>query len=261
MTNDYITFKLSGFKNYLLDKDDSYCFNNAIIEKVTLKKDLSEITLFLKEGLFLKDNESEINNFMDNFIFKLIFNTNIQKFKPKYAITSTFTSDENVPEVTINNMLVLKSKCKVSFIAKADDFFNETFGKSSLILSNKNRNLFKTILSILYVDDLTLQFLLCYELLMDVLAKNKHKKVQKNVITFVKSYRKKFDIKWISFKETRKVNKSYLEDNFTYLRNLISHADLSGNEKDYKEIQNKVTNKIISQLLRLILEAQDDVTN
>ncbi|SOB90290.1 hypothetical protein SAMN05880501_101134 [Ureibacillus xyleni] len=91
-----------------------------------------------------------------------------------------------------------------------------------------------------------------YDFLMEIVSKNKPRKEQKNVSDFIRENGFNVGINHVVFRTTRRENSDFLEDDFTYYRNEIAHAEFQNDFAKYETLSSAVTNVLINKLLEVI---------
>lgn len=253
MKNDFVIYKFTGFCDFILTNDAIFNISDKVIKKVMIDKELTTLKIILKNECYLHENIEHLNLFAYKYFIKLLFNNDINKVNPTYELSDTYSSNKK-PNYTITKTLSINSTYSITNIKKEENFYNDIFGSSSMKIFKRHDKIYKKIISILSVNNLVLQYQFLYELLMDILEHKNGIKRQRNVVDFIKNYKKKYNKPWIEFQKSRK-NPKNDEDNFTFLRNLIYHAELSNNDKEFEDVLKSTNSKTIANLLVIISES------
>ena len=94
-----------------------------------------------------------------------------------------------------------------------------------------------------------------YQFLLDLLSEGHTYPAQSYVTEYFKNNIDKYP--YVSFKPTRRKNKEFNEDIFTYIRNEIGHSE----ETDDLELYENMGKQINNQLIKNLVHVLNDVIN
>ena len=157
-----------------------------------------------------------------NFRKTIIFNPNSKK--TQYEFSST---------------LVISAECSCAIQCNAD-YFQDMYEKQ--VPEDKADEVYPLLFSTMRIDDIFVRYLMQYEILLGQVTKEH---TQKEVTDYIKKvYNPANKDRQIGFQPTRKLGRTYKEDDLTYNRNLLGHAD----------IEKVVSEEKIRQLSRSIMD-------
>lgn len=120
------------------------------------------------------------------------------------------------------------------------DYFKEMYEKQ--VPEDKADEVYPLLFSTMRIDDIFVRYLMQYEILLGQVTKEH---TQKEVTDYIKKvYNPANKDRQIGFQPTRKLGRTYKEDDLTYNRNLLGHAD----------IEKVVSEEKIRQLSRSIMD-------
>ncbi|AVK48996.1 hypothetical protein AXY43_13735 [Clostridium sp. MF28] len=88
---------------------------------------------------------------------------------------------------------------------------------------------------------------------MELLSKGKSKVEQRNVVDYIKDNKNRYE--FVYFKPTRRINRNFEEDCFTYIRNEIGHSEETNDLELYKELGSNISQNLIKNLILIINDA------
>ncbi|WP_195514808.1 hypothetical protein [Paraclostridium bifermentans] len=241
----YLICNLRGFDNVTIDNNKEYIINNNIIKLIKINDDLKNIYVELQDGITYKEYHKEINNYLYHICFNLIVRTNVSYNIPVYSINVIC---ENSKNIMCQDRLNMHDSIEFKYNEDSTDLYNKIINFKTSIDSNfmKYERIFKT----LHNPNNIAQFMSLYQFLMELLQKNRPHISQKSVIDYLNDNKDKYD--FLYFKPTRRTDKTFDEDCFTYIRNEIGHSEQSNDINLYKQLGSQITQRLIKNLLIVI---------
>ena len=249
----YIKYEIGGISGINLEQDYACEVNDGSINNILISKGLQGITLYLQVNEINGAVKKECSDFVANYLLKLCIHPFIEVSNPSYNISLINSKSDNN-----SNLLIIKDRFSFEdkvFITRIYDktwFEREVLNYNKLKL-NKNTDIeYERLMSILKNQNQVTRYLLLYEQLLDLVSRDKRYREQKNVTNFIKKHKFNFEYSNIEFYKTRRENKDFREDQYTYYRNEISHADFGNDHEKYSNLTKDLTNTFINGIIEVI---------
>lgn len=250
---NYILFEIKGFNNMILKNPQKIELDDSIFREILINDKLSEITLYFDEDT--NKEIKEITQYAHSVIFEIvirfILNSEIDVSSPDYKVKLIRFDGKDQTEITLNDRIPLREE--FNFIRSFDsmDFLKEVLAGGKLINSS-NALLYRKLFSIMKNTDRVVKYMVLYDFLMEIVSEGKARKEQKNVCDFIKAQGFDSGFNSIGFRQTRRTGMSFEEDDFTYYRNEIAHAEFENDFNKYESLSSSITNTIINKLIEVI---------
>lgn len=253
-SENYLQYRLYGFKNLVLTDNFKFSIDNEFIKNIRISDNVDTMTVELRNNISYEQNKQQIESFLNHICFNLIIKTDVDIYQPVRVLE---VIKENNSIIKIKDRIQMKEK--VTFIRNypASVIYDRIVNSKTSFDKNfvKYERIFKT----LHNPNPIAQFMSLYQFLMELLSKGKSKVEQRNVVDYIKDNRSKYG--FVYFKPTRRVNRNFEEDCFTYIRNEIGHSEETNDLELYKSLGSQISQNLIRNLVLIIndviLELED----
>ena len=246
---NYIQYALRGFKNLILKDNKSYDINHSLIQSIYISDDITSMIVTLKENIHYFEHNKEIERFLNHVCFNLIANTETEVFQPVRILESVH--DEN--QISCYDHVELRDSLRIIRNYNADYIYKSVIDTPTSI--DRHYLKYERIFRILHNPNLIMQYMSLYQFLLDLLSEGHTYPAQSYVTEYFKNNIDKYP--YVSFKQTRRKNKEFNEDIFTYIRNEIGHSE----ETDDLELYENMGKQINNQLIKNLVHVLNDVIN
>lgn len=243
----YKVIKISGVQ---LEEDTIFDLNHDQLDSVFVDAHLNTVTIYVKTGVHFNEAVPAFKEFMHQFLLGIILHSNVIIDSPEYREVSRYQREDSI--VSYSSNITVQSSYSAVHIYNGAKLLNHVIETGQTRLNSNNKLLYRRLYSIMKNSNRIVKFMALYEFLLDVVSKGKAKKEQRNVGVFIKSQNLHKRSDKISFHTTRRKNKNFQEDIFTYYRNEIAHAEFENNFTQYERLAQNIDNQIIKQLIVLI---------
>jgi hypothetical protein len=243
---NYLQYNLNGFNNLKLRENKPFEIENTYIKSICFNDDLTILTVVLNDNVNYQKNGKEIELYLDHISFNLIINMETD-------INIPFRRLEVIKDGTSLNLsehVTIREEVTISRVLPADRIYHAIVDSDTAI---EDHSLFyKRIFKTLHNPNLIAQFMSLYQFLMELLARERKRVEQKNVVEYFKNHADKYP--FITFEPTRRKNitNSFDEDYFTYIRNEIGHSEDTNDMELYTSLGKKITSRLIKQLVTVL---------
>lgn len=250
LENNRIQYNLAGLKNFVLTENSPFeVENNQYIEAIQLDNNLTKMTLYLKDGVHYDDKAAEIDFFVKQIIFNLITKTETEIMCPDWYTEGVFENGE----LKIAEHIKIRESIAVFRSYNAESIYDTVVNSPTAI--RKHAILYERIFGILQNENLVVQFMTLYQILLEETSRLAGSKShgQGNVVNYLKVHESKYP--FVQFQPSRdprkkdKNGKILDEDTFTYIRNEIGHCEETNDLIAYKQAGLQITNAQIKNLL------------
>lgn len=196
----------------------------------------------MKKGLDVLDYFEQIDLELERICFNLIMLDNIHTLQPYCTKSKIGTTKNQTPfedTIALSEVVTMRTKME------CESFYAEIAENKNFLLNSKKYKYYKTIFDILQCPNFVIQYMALYEML-ETLLSPKGKKGQKFVIVFFENNSSRYNY---PTKQTRRKNRIFTEDFFTYLRNEIGYP-CGLTDKEIKELG--VNERTVKSLLSVI---------
>lgn len=246
----YLQYKLHGFETVTLKSNESYyqLDNNPLFKSIHISDDIKKLVVELKNGVTYEGYKNEIGAYVNQLCFNMIIQANIVLDSPHRTLEIIKDKDEGAAqgELIIRDYATFRDKVIIKVLTSADNFYKDVINKETAM--DKHFVLYERIFKTLSNPNKVVQFLSLYQFLYDLLGKEKPQAAQKYVTQYIKDRGSKYP--HIGFKPSRKHGKD--EDDLTYLRNEISHAEDTNDLELYSKLGIEITDSKIKQIIIIL---------
>ncbi|PSM56390.1 hypothetical protein C4L39_17960 [Clostridium diolis] len=245
---NYLQYRLYGFNNLILTDNFKYSIDNELIKNIRISDNVKTMTVELKDNIRYEENSQTIETFLNHICFNLIIKTEADIYQPVRVLE---VIKESGSIMKLKDKIQMKES--VTFIRNypARVIYDRVMNSRTAIDKNfvKYDRIFKT----LHNPNPIAQFMSLYQFLMELLSKGKSKVEQRNVVDYIKDNKNRYE--FVYFKPTRRINRNFEEDCFTYIRNEIGHSEETNDLELYKELGSNISQNLIKNLILIINDA------
>lgn len=218
--------------------------NHSFLESFSIDEDFKKIKFTLLPGKEAKDYMNQIGDELEKICFNIIAYSEVPTHQP--LCTLELITNEMETEIEIRDSIQLRECIKICDEMEAVDLYESIMDRNTPLSSNKAK--YKELFYILHNPHEVIQFIALYDVLMNLICSSNERNKQKRVRDFFGKNRERYP--FIQFHKCND-NSEKSEDTFTHLRNNIAHSKEAG-INDFLETSNSITNKHVSDILRVI---------
>ena len=246
MDEHYLKYDVEGLQGIRLDNNDKRIDlkNNPYIKEIYLNDDLSELYVYLKEGVDCKESKEQIDRYLNGVLFNFLIKDAVVIECAKLLLRQEYGGNQlfETNTVCVRNDPVI-TNLRIQSYVFYDGLEKENFVQKSFIE-------WQVVFSILQNPNPVIVFLLLYDY-------TKEKKgSQKKFVKYLQNNKEKYEPD-LTFQKDDWGN---TVDILTYTRNRIGHCK---KDVDYPKLADTVSSGKIRLLLRIlnniIMESWDKV--
>lgn len=256
-----LKYTLIGVPSTMLKGNSLQTYDHNLVREFIFDENLESLTLFLHEGIIYHENQVGINQVAHDLFSQLLVTnrdfmmTSKMNFKPQIK-APVFTNEDGVRIIgnEIENCLCISFNASATVQLRAENVYSKMNDK--LTHYNRHKIKYHQLMAILRNDNLILRFMMLYEMLLKLLTPENTRPVQRYVVDYLRSQSDTYT--FIQFKQTRLPGADHEEDDFTYRRNEIGHAEETEDFDQYVKLGNDITSAEIFQLVTVIADYLDE---
>ena len=243
----YVQYSLKGLCNLRLTRNRKIALHHLLVKSVLIQEELKWFALVLNEGVQYVEQKTAIDLFAKQLFFSMVVQTDADINQPRILISS-YVDGERIDLVEYFSL----DEDIVCLKEEPADYVYKKIIDTAWPAFDTQKVRYERILSTLQNPSLVIQFISLYQLLMELLGQKasvKHPSQQNVYDYFFKNSKKYPDV---TFRKTRKKDREFEEDSFTYLRNELAHCEETNDMILYLKLGSSITCQTIKQLARVI---------
>ena len=235
MDEHYLKYDVKGLKGIRLDNNDKRIGlkNNPYVKEIYLNDDLSELYVYLEEGVDCKESKEQIDRYLNGVLLNFLLKDAVEIDCPKLLFRQEYGGNQLLER----NTVCVRNDPVITNLHIQSNVFYDGLEKANFV--QKSFIEWQVVFSILQNPDPVIVFLLLYDY-------TKVKKgTQKKFVKYLQNNQEKYEPDLTFQKDDR----GETVDILTYTRNRIGHCKKG---VDYEKLGDTVSSGKIRLLLRIL---------
>lgn len=246
---NYVQYKLHGFNNLILKENIQYEIDHPLIRSIHISDDITSMIVHLNDNIHYKEHHIDIERYLNHICFNLIIQTEAELSQPVRILECIH--DDNT--ISCYEHVRILDNVKIVRNYDAEGIYHKIIDSQTSF--DKHYIKYERIFHILHNPNKIMQFMSLYQFLLDLLSEGKEHPQQRYITEYFTNNKEKYPL--VSFKPTRRPNRDFDEDMFTYIRNEIGHCEETNDFALYEKIGTQITGPLIKDLVSVL----NDVIN